>query len=135
MHLVILKAFAVFAWPLGPGSSLALARSLVRDTKPRVPGEWSEAVTRPGTQRKKREVPYWAIVADSNAIAPPFRRKGRTECAARAGSIRKGVPARHGDKGDRSVALRPAARTRSRRAVSGESSHRPKTRGLGRTPF
>ena len=48
MHLVILKAFAVFAWPLGPGSSLALARSLVRDTKPRVPGEWSEAERDPG---------------------------------------------------------------------------------------
>src|SRR5215510_994344 len=48
MHLVILKAFAVFAGPLDPGSSLALARSLVRDTRSRVPGEWSEAEREPG---------------------------------------------------------------------------------------
>src|SRR5262245_30864834 len=52
MRLAI--GFTAFAWPLGPGSSLALARSLVRDTRSvvsrnsRVPGEWSEAERDPG---------------------------------------------------------------------------------------
>jgi hypothetical protein len=42
------KSFPAVVWPLGPGSSLALTRSLVRDTRFRVPGEWSEAERDPG---------------------------------------------------------------------------------------